>query len=284
MEEYKMLIKEKLSHKKKPDVSEDKAPEGIGFYVIQKAINMKGVKVDRTEFLTKTLEGKVSPEDLKNAIENGTAEAKIPLSIIQDEAKSCINNIKGKSTCESAITGLPGGVLGICGGIIVDLIQFYANLIILIQKLVYLYGMKEISGYGEIKEKNKDAANVILIFIGAAMGTKGADNIVKIIMKMVQGTYIKQSGKFILFAKPLFYSIAKKVAKQIGLSISKKGFAKAAAKAVPLIGGGISAVLNYATFSPMANRLNRVLEKSYTGPFDENLVKQLEEKLKKKAI
>ena len=67
----------------------------------------------------------------------------------------------------------------------------------------------------------------------------------------------------ILLAKPTFYSIAKKVAKSIGLSITKKGFAKAAAKAVPVVSSAISLLLNNATFSPMAKRLNEKLIQIY---------------------
>lgn len=284
-----MSIKEKFSRKKKniyeditqTDTNEikNKTPEEIGFFLIEKAINSKGVKVDRAKFLTERLSGKISPEALKKAIEYGTASAQIPLDIIRKEAKQCIEFTKKISTGESALTGLPGGIVGITGGIIADLVQFYANLIILIQKLVYLYGMMYINNYDDIKENNRDAAVIILIFIGAASGIKGIDDVIKILVKGMSEVYSKQSTKLILIAKPAFYTIAKKIAKSIGISISKKGFAKAASKVVPVIGAGISGALNYVTFSPMANRINRILEESYNKPLEENLIKQVEERI-----
>ncbi|MGN0576615.1 MAG: hypothetical protein ACI4J2_11380 [Ruminococcus sp.] len=289
-----MSIKEKFSRKKKniyeditqTDTNEikNKTPEEIGFFIIEKAINSKGVKVDRVKFLTERLSGKISPEDLKNAIEYGTASAQIPLDIIRKEAKQCIESTKKISTGESVITGLPGGIVGITAGILADLVQFYANLIILIQKLVYLYGMMDIDSYGDIKEKNKNMANVILVFIGAASGMNGCGKIINLLIKAMGSKYASQSAKLILFAKPAFYSVAKKIAKSIGVGISKKAFAKTAAKVAPVIGGALSGILNYITFSPMANRLNMVLEEEYTKPLNPDWIKEFEKETSENPI
>ena len=92
----------------------------------------------------------------------------------------------------------------------------------------------------------------------------------------MQKQYTKQASKLLLIAKPTFYSIAKKIAKMIGLSISKKGFAKYAAKVVPIVGAGVSAVLNWATLVPSANKTNSLLCEIYDKPFDEKWIKQME--------
>jgi hypothetical protein len=82
----------------------------------------------------------------------------------------------------------------------------------------------------------------------------------------------------------------------IGLSISKKGFAKSAAKVVPIVGAGVSAVLNWVTFVPFANKTNSLLCEIYDKPFDEKWIKHMEalekgnyfyesaESIKKKSI
>lgn len=258
----------------------EKDSEGIGFWIIEKALSIPNVKVNRTEFLSNVLKDKVTPDVLEKAIKYGTAEAGIPLKIIRESAKKCISSTKKISTAESAATGVLGGPVGISTGIVADITQFYGNLIILIQKLVYLYGMKDLNSIDEIRNNNKNAAAFILLFIGAASGVRGLDQVIKVITKSMTKQYAKQAGKLILFAKPAFYSIAKKVAKSIGKGISKKGFAKVASKAVPVIGAGISAGLNWVTFTPMANRLNNILEESYNISLDETLLNKVEEMVK----
>ena len=167
----------------------------------------------------------MSQAELESAVKDGTSAAGIPLEIIKNAANDCISTAKNNSTTESAITGIPGGVIGISAGILVDLIRFYANLINLIQKLAYLYGMKDIDSYPVFSDnKDRSSAIIILLFLGAASGVEGAAVATKAISKSMQKQYTKQASKLLLIAKPTFYSIAKKIAKMIGLSISKKGF------------------------------------------------------------
>ena len=261
------------------DVSDfkGKKPEEIGTLIIEKVLKIPYVKVNREEFLRDILKDKVSQAELESAVKDGTSAAGIPLEIIKNAANDCISTAKNNSTIESAITGIPGGVIGISAGILVDLIQFYANLINLIQKLAYLYGMKDIDSYPVFSDnKDRSSAIIILLFLGAASGVEGATVATKAISKSMQKQYTKQASKLLLIAKPTFYSIAKKIAKMIGLSISKKGFAKSAAKVVPIVGAGVSAVLNWVTFVPFANKTNSLLCEIYDKPFDEKWIKQME--------
>jgi len=247
------------------DTIEKKLDEDKGFELVETALKVPGVKVDRTKFLTKVLKNEVPQNVLDKAIAEGTDTAGIPVEIIRKAANECIKETKKASTTESAITGLPGSVVGISVGVAADLTQFHANLIILIQKLAYLYGMKDMC-----------STHAIMAFMGCAYGIHGMDTVVKIITKGMTKQYAKQAGKFILFTKPALYSISKKVAKSIGVSISKKGFAKAASKAVPVIGSVISAGLNWITFSPMAANLLKTLEESYNKPLSENEIAIIE--------
>ena len=263
-----------------PKEIDKKNYEGIGFFLIDKTMKIPKVTVDRRGFLTDTFKDEVSAEVLEKIILEGTAAANIPLKQVRKHAMSCIKKVKSISTSESALTGLPGGPVGITAGIAVDVTQFYSNLINLIQKLCYLYGMKDIKSMDDIKDENKTAACIVLIFIGVASGIHGLENAAKTAFKVLSGHYVKLSSKLILFSKPAFYSVAKKVAKSIGVSISKKGFAKAASKTVPVIGAVISAGLNWATFTPMANKLRYCLEDEYRNmlknPSSESIIEEIE--------
>lgn len=238
----------------------------MGFKIIKTVLSNPITIVDREKFLTEALGGEVPYYVLQKAIAYGTKAADIPLDIIQEAAKKCIWQTKAISNSESALTGLPGGVAGISAGIFADIVQFYGNLAILIQKLLYLYGVKDLR-YSKDKD---DFASTIMVYIGIACGLKGVDDIAKIILKALQTNYIKQSGKFILFAKPLLYATARKVAKVIGIKLSKKLWAKIAAKSIPLIGAGISGTLNWVTFTPAANKLLNFFNEKYNIPFDES--------------
>ena len=246
-----------------------KDSEGIGFWIIEKAISI----VDREAFLTEILGNKLSSEQLQDVLEKGTCFSNISVDIVNEAADICINNIKKISNGESALTGLPGGVAGITAGILLDIIQLYTNLINLIQKLIYLYGIDFIfknenededeDEDEDIKNNKEDLSAIILCFIAIALEARGVDDIIKVISKGMEMAYIKQSKKFILLAKPTFYSMAKKIAKKIGLSITKKGFARAASKAVPIVSCAISLLLNNFTFAPMTKRLKNELEQIY---------------------
>jgi hypothetical protein len=258
--------------------------EGIGFFLINKIMKIPKVTVDREKFLTDTFKDEVSADVLNKIIKEGTAAANIPLKQVRKHALACIKKVKAISTTESAATGLPGGPVGITAGIAVDLTQFYSNIINLIQKLCYLYGMQDIKSIDDIRDNHEMAAYIVLIFIGVASGIRGIDSAAKVVFKGLASKYTKLSSKLILFSKPAFYSVAKKVAKSIGVSISKKGFAKAASKAVPVIGAGISGTLNWITFTPMANKLRYCLENEYKDmlkhPSSENVINDIEKKIK----
>lgn len=187
------------------DVSDlkGKNSDETGILIIEKVFKIPNVKVNREEFLRDILKDKVSQADLETAIKDGTSAAEIPLEVIKKAANDCILTNKAASTFESFITGVPGGVVGIGAGILADLVQFYANLINLIQKLAYLYGMKDISSYNIFDDNvDKNNAKIILIFLGAASGVESAALATKVILKGVEKQYSKQASKLILIAKP----------------------------------------------------------------------------------
>lgn len=239
----------------------------IGFHIIKIILANPATKVNRTKFLTDALKGEVPDSVLDKAIAEGTQAANIPLSIIQKAAKKCIKKTKRISTSESTLSGLPGGISGITIGILADINQFYGNLSILIQKLLYLYGAMDISN----SDNKNFPAEVICIFMGIACGLKGVEDTAKIVLNSLKKEFIRDSEKFILFSKPLFYSAAKKVAKSIGIKITKKQWSKIAAKGVPIIGAGISGILNWVTFTPATNKLLNFFNVEYCKPIDQQL-------------
>jgi hypothetical protein len=61
--------------------------------------------------------------------------------------------------------------------------------------------------------------------------------------------------------KGAVYPMIKKTAKVLGVTMTKKLLANGIGKAIPVVGGLLSGAITYASFHPMANRLNAHLIK-----------------------
>lgn len=229
--------------------------------IISGAMKVPGVKVDREEFLIKELKGKVSDDVLTNAVNNGTKGAKVDVELIEKLAKNCMNSKALLTVTASFLSGLPGGLVGLLGGSSVDVIQYYANFFNLAQKLMYLYGYKDIS------ELDSSQEDIMIVVLGAASGVEVANAFLK---KVLSETAVKWQEKVMAeqLGKHSLKAVANKVMFTFGrrsaARLSEEQAAKLFSKSVPLLGGIISGVLSAATFKPMAKRLNKSLKEFYT--------------------
>jgi uncharacterized membrane protein len=209
-------------------------------------------KIDRDAFLTKQLKDKISPEQRAVALENGTINAGIPIEILNKLADGALKLETTKATALSTAAGIPGG-LAMVGTVPTDLVQFYAHVFRVAQKLAYIYGYKTI---------NLDDAtqNVLMIFLGVMFGVNAATSA----LAKLAAANAADIGAGVA-AKPLskyaIYNIAKKVLAWIGVKVTKDGVGKTVSKAVPVVGGVISGGLTVATFLPMAKKLKKELSK-----------------------
>jgi uncharacterized membrane protein len=220
--------------------------------VFSTACKLPYCKIDRVSFLTKQLNGKVSSEQLNDAIENGTINAGITVSILDKIAKDTITFETTKATTLSTVAGIPGG-FAMVGTIPADLAQFYAHVFRVAQKLAYVYGYKEIN-------LNDATQNVLMIFLGVMFSVNAAN---AALAKLAAANAAKIGAK--VAGKPLtkyaVYNIAKKILAWIGVKLTKDGVGKAVTKVVPVVGGLVSGGLTVATFLPMANKLKKELSK-----------------------
>lgn len=61
------------------------------------------------------------------------------------------------------------------------------------------------------------------------------------------------------------WRVAKAIAKLIGIKLTKEAAAKGIAKILPILGGVVSGVLTYATFSSMVKRLKDALREAFAA-------------------
>lgn len=229
--------------------------------IISGAMKVPGVRVDRESFLRKELQGKVSDDIIESAVNYGTKTAGIPVELIEKLARNSINSKSLLTITASFVSGLPGGLVGLLGGSSVDVIQYYANFFNLAQKLMYLYGYRDISDLDSSQE------DIMIVVMGVASGVEVANAFLKRVLtetavKWQEKVIAKQAGKsaFKVISEKVMVTLGKKSATRI----SEEQAAKIFGKSVPLLGGILSGIISAATFKPMAKRLNTSLNEFYT--------------------
>lgn len=137
------------------------------------ASNLPMVHINRRKFLAKELVKFCPKEQVDIAVENNPAYAGIELSIIDKVAKSCINYETNKVSAISFAAGIPGGFT-MAATIPADITQYFAHILRILQKLIYLYGWEEI--LSEDGKLDDYTSNMLTLFVGVMFGVKGAAN------------------------------------------------------------------------------------------------------------
>ena len=129
--------------------------------VLLNSAKLPMVKIDRKLFLRKELKDKYSSEIIEKAIQFNPAYAGISSDNITKIAKSCIDAETARVTLISAAAGIPGGtaMIATTSG---DIIQCFAHVLRIIQKLIYLYGWKDLYLYNT--EINQETENLFTLF------------------------------------------------------------------------------------------------------------------------
>ena len=224
-------------------------------HVLSTVLELPGVKVDRTAFLRKELKPYCSAAKLD------MLESVRPYTIASDRtidtiAKKCINHHTTLATAASTIAGLPGG-LAMAATIPGDITQYYYHVVVLSQKLAYLYGFPDFCDEeGELTDMTTD---LLTIFMGSMMGVKVAD---QGISELAKGMARQAVGRLprVAITKTAVYPIATSIARAAGLKLTKEGFAKGIGKFIPIAGGIFSGSLTLFTFKPGAKRLQKRLK------------------------
>lgn len=240
--------------------------------ILTNALKVPGVKVNRTEFLSKTLAEHVGYNDLVVVLEKGPIEAGVNIHTLDKVAKSLIEKRTLQSTGASFAAGIPGG-LAMAATIPADTIQFYGVSLRLAQELAYLFGYKDLW-----EDDQVDAERVrgeLTLFLGVMFGVGGTASALKVLSSKVAQQVLKKLPQKALM-KTIYYPIIKKVAATVGVKVTKKTFAQGVSKAIPLLGGVISGGLTYASMKPMGTRLRTTLFESVNSYSKADLDKDLQ--------
>ena len=219
--------------------------------VMNAALSMPMVKVDRTAFLTKEFSMYDNADQLrdKRPIDLFDAEA------IERAARGVINSHLTTATVTSTAAGIPGG-LAMAATMPADIAQYYWHVLVVAQKLGYLYGWPDLlDDKGQITEGTR---NVLTLFVGVMFGAQAASKLVGEIAKQVSLQAAKRLPQQAL-TKTMYYPVVKQVAKWIGVKMTKDTFGRSVGKAIPILGGVLSGAITAFSFKPMAEKLQKHL-------------------------
>ena len=223
--------------------------------ILEKVMKIRGVKINRENFLNKELSNYFSEDIVKKAVQDNPAIAGIEVAEINKIADKVIAYEIRQSTFISTIIGIPGGI-AVAGTIAIDITQYLGHIIRITQKLAYLYGWKDM--FDENEELSKDTIERMTLLMGVMFGVDLADNAV---VKLAQSAALNIEKKILQKAltRSAVYPIIKKAASILGIRISQQSFSIGVSKSIPYIGGIISGIVTYITMKPLALNLQEAL-------------------------
>lgn len=227
--------------------------------IIQQAMKLPIVNVNRKKFLHKELIRYYSEDVVNIAIKKNPAYAGIEKERINEISKQVINYETNKVSAISFVAGMPGG-FAMVATVPTDIAQYFVYMIRVMQKLAYLYGFEDF----ELNEESisDDTMNQIMVFLGVMFGVQGANAGVKKIAEAAAKKVSKSLAQKAL-TKGTVYPIVKKIAQSVGIKMTKQIFAESVSKVVPVIGGVVTGGLSHATFKPCAKKLKNSFKDLY---------------------
>lgn len=225
---------------------------------LQLVTKLPGAKINRERFLRKELSTNYKKNIVEDAINNNPAHAGIKTSEINKIADSVIRYERNKVSAISFASGLPGG-FAMVPALSMDVAQYFYHIIIIVQKLAYLYGFDEFE-FDE-NEINAEAMNKIIIFIGVMVGVNSANQGLKVLSNIIGKNLTNKLAKTAL-TKGTIYPIVKKTLSIIGVKITKQIFANATGKIIPVVGAVLSGSISFVSFGKNCNTLKKYLSQN----------------------
>lgn len=245
--------------------------------IIVKGLKTPGIKINRAEFLRKTLQKRFPQETIELAIAESPMRANIAQTEIDKMANDAINFERVCASGISAALSAPGGFAGIAA-IPVDLTQYYAYLLRMAQKLLYLYGFPQIDTEEKGEKFDDGTMNTLILCFGVMYGVAGAN---KALLALARGLGNGLSKKFMKAAvtKGTVYPVLKKVAGVFGARLNKQITSKAIQNSVPVAGAVIGGGITFFSFKSCGEKLKKTLRDTYLSnpdyqpPFEDKVQK-----------
>lgn len=224
---------------------------------LKKVLRLRGVQIDRAQFLTSELHKRgIAREDIEAAVSSSPAAAGISPAMLDEIAASSIGFETRKSTALSFAAGLPGG-FAMLGSVPADITQFYIHAFRVMQKIAYVYGWQ--SFLKDMNDIDDETLAKLAAFLGVMMGIGGASSSVTSFAAQVARPAIQKKITNAALTKTVWYGPMKSTLRMVGVNVTKQSFAKGVTKVVPVAGGVISGGLTFVTLDSQSKRLMKHL-------------------------
>jgi len=223
--------------------------------VMKWALCIPFIKVDKNRYLRRKLKDRLTDEELELVLNER------PLSVLSmDEVKHIARKEVRKHalivTLLSTLSAVPQSGWLMWLGIAFDFIQFQVFVFVIMQKLLYLYGCKNLSS----DSKNlSGSAEWILLLISTIM--IGKHQVMRL-AKSAAGMAVKQAiQRFAvrMLTKLMVFNTLRQCAKWFGIVLTKDMLVYGVSLMVPIICAIISGLISLWLFMPMTKRLQRHL-------------------------
>lgn len=223
-------------------------------------MRIRGVAINREDFLRNEFKTKFSQKVIDEAVESTPAKAGISVEEIDKIADQVIAYERNCVAGIAAALGMPGGI-AMAATIPADLAQYYGFTLRAAQKLMYLYGFPQI----DVSEKNHifdtETINLLTLCLGAMYGAAGANKALHAIANALAIGVEKQLLKRALM-KGWALPIVKSIGKWFGKNITKKMFAGFFRHAIPVVGGVLGGTITFVSFGPACGKLKESLRQT----------------------
>lgn len=225
---------------------------GTTYQIIEKALSLPGVKVNRRDFLIEIFADRIKEEDIPLLLKVGPVKSGLftQAELKKAAIKNCNKN-KWQCSATSFASGIPGG-FAMAATIPLDTMQFFGFNLRVAQQVAYIYGYEDFWS-GDVLD-NERVESELVLFLGTMLGAGGAAQVTRLISSQLAKKVAADLPKKAL-TKTFYYPIVKNIAKSIGVKVTKDSFAKGLSKTIPLIGGVISGGITYKSMSIMNKRL-----------------------------
>lgn len=229
--------------------------------MIIKGLKTKGIKIDRAEFLRKTLQKRFPQETVELAIAESPMRANVAQTEIDKMANDAINFERVCASGISAALSAPCGVAGLVA-LPVDLTQYYAYLLRMTQKLLYLYGFPQIDTEEKGEKFDDETMNTLILCFGIMYGVAGAN---KALLAVARGFGSGLAKKFMKTAvtKGTVYPVLKKVLTCFDVKLGKQMVAKAIKSSLPVVGVAVGGGITFFSFKSCGEKLKKSLKNTY---------------------
>jgi len=163
-------------------------------------------------------------------------------------------------------TGLPGGVVSITGGVLLDMEEYVRRIFILAQKVGHTFGIIPIPFVKYIPDSIEDyfdsvyeeILKVVLLGFGTAGISMGIAQFSKLLAEREAKEIIHRR-----ISEKSVTELSKNVAKVLGKEATKKSIRRTTGRIIPIVGGAINATFAYLSLKKIGDNLVKNMMKEH---------------------